>query len=48
VIRRVVSAELDIPILSVEVPSLSDALEANLQTRFEALVEAVHQGRSIQ
>jgi hypothetical protein len=45
-IGRVVSSELDIPVLEVEVPSLSDALAANLQTRFEALVEAVHQRRS--
>jgi benzoyl-CoA reductase/2-hydroxyglutaryl-CoA dehydratase subunit BcrC/BadD/HgdB len=41
VIGEVVQARIDIPILEIEVPPLTDAIEPTLRTRLEALVETV-------
>ena len=44
-IAEIVGRQCDIPVLEVEVPSISDALEPTLRTRLEALVETVKEGR---
>jgi benzoyl-CoA reductase/2-hydroxyglutaryl-CoA dehydratase subunit BcrC/BadD/HgdB len=43
IIGRTVHAQLGIPVLEVEVPPITDALEPALRTRLEALVETVRQ-----
>ena len=40
-IADIVGRQCGIPVLEVEVPPLSDALEPALRTRLEALVETV-------
>jgi len=45
VIGEIVQAELDVPVLEIEVPSLTDSIAQALRTRLEALVEAVTQRR---
>jgi benzoyl-CoA reductase/2-hydroxyglutaryl-CoA dehydratase subunit BcrC/BadD/HgdB len=45
VIRDAVRNELGLPVAEVEVPPLSDAVEAALTTRIEALLEAARTGR---
>ena len=45
-IRRIASAALDVPVLEIEVPPISDAISAALRNRLEALVETVHQRRN--
>jgi len=47
VIGEVVQARIDIPILEIEVPPLTDAIEPTLRTRLEALVETVRERRRI-
>jgi 2-hydroxyglutaryl-CoA dehydratase, D-component len=46
VIRDAVREELGLPVAEIEVPPLSDAIEATLTTRIEALLEAARAGRS--
>jgi benzoyl-CoA reductase/2-hydroxyglutaryl-CoA dehydratase subunit BcrC/BadD/HgdB len=41
VIGEFVQARIDIPVLEIEVPPLTDAIEPTLRTRLEALVETV-------
>ena len=38
---EMVKARMDIPILEIEVPPITDAIEPTLRTRLEALVETV-------
>jgi len=45
VIGEIVQAELDVPVLEIEVPSLTDSITQALRTRLEALVEAVRERR---
>ena len=45
VIGEIVQAELDVPVLEIEVPSLTDSIAQALRTRLEALVEAVRERR---
>jgi hypothetical protein len=40
-IGEIVGGQCGIPVLEVEVPPISDALEPTLRTRLEALVETV-------
>jgi benzoyl-CoA reductase/2-hydroxyglutaryl-CoA dehydratase subunit BcrC/BadD/HgdB len=42
VIAQAVRDELGLPVLEIEVPPITDALEPGLWTRLEALVEIVH------
>ena len=44
VIGQRVGAELGLPVLEIEVPSVSDALAPSLRTRIEALVETARRG----
>lgn len=46
VIRRVVQKKLDVPVLEIEVPPVSDALRPSLETRLQALVEIIKSRRS--
>ncbi|MCL2641872.1 MAG: 2-hydroxyacyl-CoA dehydratase family protein [Phycisphaerales bacterium] len=43
VIREVVSERMGIPVLEIEVPSVSDGVRAGLRTRLEALMETVRE-----
>lgn len=45
IIAAAVRSQLDLPVLELEVPPLSDALQAALRTRLEALVETIHRRR---
>jgi len=45
IIAAAVRSRLDLPVLELEVPPVSDALQAGLRTRLEALVETVLQRR---
>jgi len=45
IIGEIVQAELDVPVLEIEVPSLTDSIAQALRTRLEALVEAVRERR---
>jgi benzoyl-CoA reductase/2-hydroxyglutaryl-CoA dehydratase subunit BcrC/BadD/HgdB len=45
VIGEVVRAELDIPVVEIEVPPISDAIRPKLRTQLEALVETVRERR---
>jgi len=45
IIGEIIQAELDVPVLEIEVPSLTDSIRPTLRTRLEALVEAVRQWR---
>jgi hypothetical protein len=45
IIAQAVRAELGLPVLEIEVPPITDALEPGLRTRLEALVEIVHHAR---
>ena len=40
-----VATQLDLPVLEIEVPPVSDAMRPALRTRLEALVEIVRQRR---
>ncbi|MGA2443727.1 MAG: 2-hydroxyacyl-CoA dehydratase family protein [Tepidisphaeraceae bacterium] len=44
VICQRVSADLGLPVLEIEVPSVSDALSPSLRTRIEALIETARRG----
>jgi hypothetical protein len=44
-IREAVQSEIDLPVLEIEVPPLSDSLGPNLRTRLEAVVETIKGGR---
>lgn len=46
IIGRVVREECDLPVLEIEVPSITDATQATLCTRLEALVETVKDRRA--
>jgi len=48
VIGEVVRDRIDIPVLEIEVPPITDAMEPNLRTRLEAVVETVRASRSKQ
>ena len=41
IIGEVIRGKLDVPVIEIEVPSLTDAMEPTLRTRLEALVETV-------
>jgi len=45
VIAKRVNDELGLPVLEVEIPPLSDAMSASMQSRLEALVETIQSGR---
>jgi len=45
-IGEIVGRHCGVPVLEVEVPPISDALETTLRTRLEALVETLKQGRT--
>jgi hypothetical protein len=45
IIAQAVRDELGLPVLEIEVPPITDALEPGLRTRLEALVEIVHHAR---
>ena len=45
VIAEIVQAELDVPVLEIEVPPLTDSMRPTLRTRAEALVETIKQRR---
>lgn len=45
VIGEIVREECDMPVLEIEVPSITDATQATLRTRLEALVETVKHRR---
>jgi hypothetical protein len=44
-IRDVIRQQCDLPLLEIEVPTLTDAARPALRTRFEALAETVRRGR---
>jgi hypothetical protein len=46
VIGEVVRRRRDVPVLELEVPPITDAMQPTLRTRLEALVETVTQGRA--
>lgn len=46
IIGQTVHAQLGIPVLEVEVPPITDALEPALRTRLEALLETARQQRT--
>lgn len=46
VIGEVVNAQIDIPMLEIEVPPITDAIEPTIRTRLEALVETVREHRA--
>ena len=46
IIGRPVREQLGVPIVEIEVPPITDALEPALRTRLEALVESVRQRRA--
>ena len=39
IIGNVIRGEMDVPVVEIEVPPVTDAMEPNLRTRLEALVE---------
>jgi hypothetical protein len=45
VIGEVIRGRIDIPVLEIEVPPITDAMEPTLRTRLEALVETVQERR---
>jgi benzoyl-CoA reductase/2-hydroxyglutaryl-CoA dehydratase subunit BcrC/BadD/HgdB len=45
ILGETVRSQMDIPVLEIEVPSITDALRPNLRTRLEALVETVRESR---
>ena len=45
-IGRAVRRRLDLPVLEIEVPPITDAMEPTLRTRLEALVETVRNRRT--
>lgn len=45
IIGQIVRQECDLPVLEIEVPSITDATQATLRTRLEALVETVKDRR---
>jgi hypothetical protein len=47
VIGEAVRSKIHIPIVEIEVPSITDALRPNLRTRLEALVETVREKRKV-
>ncbi len=46
IIAEVIRGQSDVPVIEIEVPSLTDAIEPTLRTRLEALVETVRGGRA--
>jgi benzoyl-CoA reductase/2-hydroxyglutaryl-CoA dehydratase subunit BcrC/BadD/HgdB len=44
-IGEIVRRRLGVPVVEIEVPPLTDSIEPTLQTRLEALVETVRNGR---
>jgi len=44
-IREALARDGGLPVLEIEVPTLTDAVRASLRTRFEALAETVRRGR---
>ncbi len=47
IIGQIVRRELDVPVLEIEVPPVTDSMEPTLRTRLEALIETVKNGRKI-
>ena len=45
VISEIVQTKLDVPVLEIEVPPVTDSIRPTLRTRFEALVETIRQRR---
>jgi hypothetical protein len=45
IIGEIVRAECGLPVLEIEVPPMTDAMQATLRTRIEALVETVKSQR---
>ena len=48
VIGEVVRGRLEVPVVELEVPPVTDALELSLRTRLEAMMEAVKERRTEQ
>jgi len=46
IIGDVVRSEMDVPVLEIEVPPVTDAMEPTLRTRLEALVETIRERRA--
>ena len=46
IIRESVQSEIDIPVLEIEVPPISDSMSQNLRTRLDAIVETIKEGRT--
>jgi hypothetical protein len=46
IIAEVLGRRSGLPLVEIEVPPITDALEPGLRTRLEALVETVKQGRT--
>ncbi len=44
-IGELVRRRLDVPVLEIEVPPMTESMEPTLQTRLEALIETVKNGR---
>ncbi len=45
-IRKIVQETLNVPVVEIETPPVSDSAMPTLRSRIEALVEIVHQRRS--
>ena len=45
VIAEVIRTQIDVPVVELEVPPITDAMEPTLRTRLEALVETVRERR---
>jgi hypothetical protein len=47
IIGNMVRDQLDLPVVEIEVPPITDALQANLSTRIQALIETINDRRKI-
>ncbi len=47
IIGEVIRRQLDVPVVEIEVPPVTDAMEPTLRTRLEALVETVRRSEAI-
>jgi benzoyl-CoA reductase/2-hydroxyglutaryl-CoA dehydratase subunit BcrC/BadD/HgdB len=43
IIGDVIRSQMDVPVVEIEVPPVTDAIEPGLRTRLEALVETIRQ-----
>jgi hypothetical protein len=47
VIGEIIQDELDVPVVEIEVPSITDSMRPTVRTRLEALVETVRARRQV-